>query len=159
MQQIMRVMWGADHLKLRFDLPECKEALDAQASFLDRHLGLTSVGRECGSMLHARFPISGNIGSYAADSMVRRCGPPTPPPARAADSDTGHRYCSPRRAIVRQEGFTASGPASECLASFPMLYGLLGPPVSPGVIRCQRPGTHDPALEHSPRSALIRWII
>ena len=33
--------------------------------------------------------ISGNIGSYAADSMVRRCGPPTPPPARAADSDTG----------------------------------------------------------------------
>src|ERR1039458_3403791 len=32
--------------------------------------------------------ISGNIGSYAADSMVSRCGPPTPPPARAADSDT-----------------------------------------------------------------------
>src|ERR1035437_6380263 len=32
--------------------------------------------------------ISGNIGSYAADSMVRRRGPPTPPPARAADSDT-----------------------------------------------------------------------
>src|ERR1017187_1927746 len=24
--------------------------------------------------------IRGNIGSYAADSMVRRCGPPTPPP-------------------------------------------------------------------------------
>src|ERR1035437_10092510 len=32
--------------------------------------------------------ISGNIGSYAADSMVNRCGPPPPPPARAADSDT-----------------------------------------------------------------------
>ena len=32
--------------------------------------------------------IPGNIG-YAADSMVRKCGPPNPPSARAADSDTG----------------------------------------------------------------------
>ena len=33
MQQTMRVMLGADHLKLRFDLPEPKEALHAQANF------------------------------------------------------------------------------------------------------------------------------
>jgi hypothetical protein len=41
-----------------------------------------------GSALTHGCPLSGNIGSYAADSMVRRCGAPTPPPARAADSDT-----------------------------------------------------------------------
>jgi hypothetical protein len=49
----------------------------------------TACWRDPGERILAFLaPLSGNIGSYAADSMVRRCGPPTPPPARAADSDT-----------------------------------------------------------------------
>src|SRR5450759_3159145 len=88
---MLRMIAETSHLQI---IPP--EGYDKRISFHDprieqeasrmRRIGIRYVPSANGT--RSTQALSGNIGSYAADSMVRRCGPPTPPPARAADSDT-----------------------------------------------------------------------
>src|ERR1035437_4080347 len=123
---MLRMIAESSHLQI---IPP--EGYDKRISFHDprieqeasrmRRIGIRYVPSANGT--RSTRALSGNIGSYAADSMVSRCGPPTPPPARAADSDTGHRYCSPRRASVRQGGFPTIGTVSEGAVFRPEPHG------------------------------------
>src|ERR1035437_1526382 len=89
---MLRMIAESSHLQI---IPP--EGYDKRISFHDprieqeasrmRRIGIRYVPSANGT--RSTRALSGNIGSYAADSMVSRCGPPTPPPARAADSDTG----------------------------------------------------------------------
>jgi len=88
---MLRMIAETSHLQI---IPP--EGYDKRISFHDprieqeasrmRRIGIRYVPSANGT--RSTRALSGNIGSYAADSMVSRCGPPTPPSARAADSDT-----------------------------------------------------------------------